>query len=123
VSVVHRFNGSETNFAWENVPLVVYEAEDARGTTKRVMIGPSEAAPTFHMRYFNIEPGGNTRLDQHDYEHGILILHGRAKVLLGEESVEVGPNDVIFVTGNDVHRFEALGDEPLGVLCVVPSER
>ena len=33
---------------------------------------------------------------------------------------EVGPGDVIYVAGDELHCFEAIGDEPLGFICVIP---
>jgi mannose-6-phosphate isomerase-like protein (cupin superfamily) len=31
----------------------------------------------------------------------------------------VGEGDAIYVPGDELHCFEALGDEPLGFICVV----
>jgi oxalate decarboxylase/phosphoglucose isomerase-like protein (cupin superfamily) len=47
--------------------------------------------------------------------------YGRALVLLGSDEVGAGPRDVVYVPGNEVHQFRALGDEPLGFLCVIPA--
>jgi mannose-6-phosphate isomerase-like protein (cupin superfamily) len=41
--------------------------------------------------------------------------------LLGNEEVQVGPRDVVYVLGDEVHQFRALGQEPLGFLCVIPA--
>jgi mannose-6-phosphate isomerase-like protein (cupin superfamily) len=38
----------------------------------------------------------------------------------GGERHEFGPGDVVYVGGDELHCFEALGDEPLGFICVVP---
>ncbi len=40
---------------------------------------------------------------------------------MGDEEVEVGPGDVVYIPGNERHQFRAVGDEPLGFLCVVPA--
>ena len=42
------------------------------------------------------------------------------RVTLGDEVHEVGPGDVVYVSGNELHCFEAIGDEPLGFICVIP---
>jgi mannose-6-phosphate isomerase-like protein (cupin superfamily) len=42
-------------------------------------------------------------------------------VRLGEHEVQVGARDVVYVPGDEVHQFRAVGDEPLGFLCVIPA--
>jgi oxalate decarboxylase/phosphoglucose isomerase-like protein (cupin superfamily) len=42
-------------------------------------------------------------------------------VRLGDQQVTVGPWDVVYVPGDEVHQFCNLGDEPLGFLCVIPA--
>ena len=72
------------------------------------------------MRYIEVEPGGHTSLDVHAHEHGVMILRGKGRILLGQEELEVGFGDIIFVPGNERHQFRNAGDEPLGFLCVIP---
>ena len=121
MGVVHRFQGEESAFDWQGVTEKTYEAADVVGTSAKVLIGPAEEAPHFRIRYFRVEPGGQTSLDQHPHEHGVFILHGRALVRLGDDEVQVGPRDVVYVPGDEVHQFRAVGDEPLGFLCVIPA--
>ena len=53
----------------------------------------------------------------------MIIVAGRARVTLGDEEHEVGVGDVVYVSGDEVHCFQALGDEPLQFLCVSPPKR
>jgi S-methyl-1-thioxylulose 5-phosphate methylthiotransferase len=48
-----------------------------------------------------------------------MIVAGRARVTLGFETHDVSEGDVIYVAGDELHCFEALGDAPLGFVCVV----
>ncbi len=121
MGIVHKYRGVEHAFDWEGVTEKLYQAADVKGVTAKVLIGPAEEAPNFRIRYFRVEPGGCTSLDQHPHDHGVYILHGRALVLLGSDEVGAGPRDVVYVPGNEVHQFRALGDEPLGFLCVIPA--
>lgn len=121
MGVVHRFVGSEGALDWEGVVEQRYDAPDVVATTGKVLVGPQEGAPDFRIRYFRVEPGGNTSLDRHPHDHGVLILHGQATVLLGDREVTVGPRDVVYVPGDEVHQFRAVGEEPLGFLCVIPA--
>jgi quercetin dioxygenase-like cupin family protein len=121
MGIVHRFKGRDGALDWEGATEKHYASDGIQGVTAKVLVGPAEGAPNFRIRYFRVAPGGHTLLDQHAHEHGVFILHGRAAVRLGEREVEVGPRDVVYVPGDAVHQFRALGDEPLGFLCVVPA--
>jgi quercetin dioxygenase-like cupin family protein len=120
MGTVHRFIGRGNQFEWEGVTENHYDAPDVVGVVKKVLLGPSEGARDFRIRYFHVEPGGNTSLDQHAHDHGVIILHGSASALLGEEEVVLGPWDVVHVPGDEIHQFRALGDDPLGFICVIP---
>lgn len=123
MGVIHRFIGNETALDWEGAPEKVVAAAVARGVTGKVLVGPKDNAPNFRIRYFRIAPGGYSTLERHPHEHGVFILHGKARIRLGADEVEAGPLDVVYVPGNELHQFQALGEEPLGFLCVVPAKK
>lgn len=122
MSVIHRFTGEEFALNWEGATHRDYNSPGVKGATGKVLIGPADGANNFVFRYFRVEPGGNTVLEQHPHDHGVLILHGRARVRLGEQEFEVGPRDLVYVSPNDIHQFSTLGAEPLGFLCVIPPK-
>ena len=90
-------------------------------TKMRMLIGPEEGAPNFHMRHFEVAPGGHTPHHQHDYEHEILILGGEgvAKSEQGDRPFQSG--DVIFVPANEKHQFVNNGSETLAFICLIPA--
>ncbi len=90
-------------------------------TKMRMLIGPEEGAPNFHMRHFEVAPGGHTPHHQHDYEHEILILKGEgiAKSEQGDRPFAAG--DVIFVPANEMHQFVNTGDAPCEFICLIPA--
>ena len=120
MGVVHRFIGREGAFGWEGKAPEEYVTETAKGASINWLIGPREEAPHFAIRYIEVEPGGHTSLDNHEHEHGVMILKGKGRVLMGQEEVEVGFGDILFVPGSERHRFRNAGDEPFGFLCVIP---
>ncbi len=91
-----------------------------RGTRRQVLIGPEEG-PHFALRRFVIEPGGGMPRHTNTVEHEQYVLRGRARVGIGEEVVEVGPDDVVFIPAGTPHWYETLGDEPFVFLCAVPN--
>ncbi|MDY6874540.1 MAG: cupin domain-containing protein [Chloroflexota bacterium] len=122
MSVVHRFRGNvnTNNFAWDGVEPIEINERDVQGVIKNVLVGPEDGAPDFIIRYFKVPAGGHTFYDQHDYEHGVVILHGKARVQINDDFYELTPLDSIFISsGNDIHQFINSGDEPLGFLCVI----
>ena len=123
MGVVHKYQGEDGTFEWEDVTAASYTKGGAVGGSVRVVIGPEDGAHNFAMRYFEIEPGGQSSFDRHEHDHGIYILKGKARVLLGWDLHEVGPGDVVYIPPNEQHQFESIGEEPLGFLCVVPPKK
>ena len=93
----------------------------ATGARMRMLVGPAEGAAVFHMRHFEVEPGGFTPHHQHNYEHEILILKGQgsAQSEQGERTFHAG--DVIWVAPNEKHQFRNTGSVPLEFICLIPA--
>jgi len=53
----------------------------------------------------------------------VYVLHGRARLRLGNDAYEINAGDVVYIPGNEIHQFFTLDDEPFGFLCVVPAQR
>lgn len=126
MSIIHRAAARERGeLRWQDVAVREYGAStsNADRATRQVMIGLEEGSPNFHLRYFAVQPGGYTSLDQHAHDHGAYVVHGRARLRLGEEQYEIAEGDVVYISGQEIHQFFTLGDEPFGFLCVVPAQR
>jgi len=97
--------------------------DGASGAKMRMLVGPADGATNFHMRAFEVEPGGYTPHHQHDYEHEILILKGQglARSEQGERPFNAG--DVIWVPANEMHQFRNTGDQPLEFICLIPAPK
>ncbi len=123
MSTIHHFNGRDDHFDWENVETREYAGAAVKGAIGKILIGANEGAEHFVFRYFCIEPGGHSTLnDYHGHPHGVMILHGRATLTLEDKQFEVEPRDVIFISPWEHHSFATLGKEALGFLCVIPSK-
>lgn len=122
MSVVHRFTGEEGNLNWEGAIPRAYTKPGTKGAGGKVLIGKTDGARQFILRYFRVEPGGWTARESHPHDHSIFILHGRARVLLGSDEVEVGPRDAVYISPGETHQLRPLGNEPLGFLCIVPPK-
>ena len=126
MSVIRRFSGTEDGeFRWQDVPLRAYGPANsgADRATRQILVGNDENSPHFHKRYFAVQPGGHTSLDQHAHDHGVYVLHGSAHLRLADNEHELHAGDVVYIAGNEVHQFFTAGDETFGFLCVVPANR
>lgn len=94
--------------------------EGAKGVGIRVLISKDDGAPTFAMRMFEIEPGGNTPLHTHPHEHEVFVLAGAGVFVHNGLNHPIGPEDVVFVPGGHEHCFRNTGDAALRFLCLVP---
>jgi quercetin dioxygenase-like cupin family protein len=119
MGAVHR---RRPDGSWEGVERRRYGDPELVGVERHELIGPAEGAHDYRVRYFHVPAGGRTALEHHPHDHGVVIERGRARVTLGDERHEVGPGDVVYVAGDELHCFEALGDEPLGFICVAPPK-
>ena len=87
----------------------------------RWLIADREGAPNFYMRLFEVEPGGYSPRHEHDYEHEIFFLEGRAVVLYDGEEYHVGPGYVAYIPPNIEHQIRNVGEEPLRFICLIPA--
>jgi ribulose-bisphosphate carboxylase large chain len=112
---------------WDGVPVEPYKATtDAwHGITRRELIGNRGESPRFHVRYFELAPGGYSTLERHEHEHVVIVQRGRGEVRFGCYRFRVGPEDIVYVAPNDPHQFSNPDDAdgPFGFLCIVNADR
>jgi len=107
----------------EEVPAVKVEMDGAKDVSVRVLFGPTDKAPTFAMRQFEIEKSGHTPLHTHPFEHEVVILQGQIAVVWENGETSVSPGDVVMVMPNEKHQFKNMSEtEPAKMLCLVPVE-
>lgn len=123
MGTVHRFVGEGGRHRWDGVTVEPYSRARPEAGTRQVLVGPGEGAPHFAIRYFEVAPGAPAALDMHAHDHGVYVLHGRGRVRLADGEHAIGVGDVVYVGPHEPHAFEAMGEEPLGFLCVVPARR
>ena len=95
--------------------------EGAEGVKMRMLIGAEDKAPTFHMREFEVAPGGHTPHHAHDFEHEILVLSGKGVAKSEQGDRPMAGGDVIFVPADEKHQFVNAGTEPLRFICLIPA--
>jgi len=91
------------------------------GVSVRYLIVEEFGAPNFELRYFEMDKGGATSLDLHPYEHEVFVLKGKGKLDLEGEEYDLREGDAVLIEPNESHRFVQKGDDPFGILCIVPN--
>ena len=107
---------------------VVRRADDApanqvelgTATTTQVLLGADDHTPHFAMRRFRMEAAGGMPLHTNLVEHEQYVLRGRARIVLGEETVEVAADDVLLIPAGMPHSYEVI-EAPFEFLCLVPN--
>ena len=115
---------------WSGIEPVGYKAgrldepgQGYRGVTKHVISGDRGEPSSFEVRYFEVEPGGYTRLEKHQHVHSVTIIRGRGYAVVGADLHPLTPFDHIYVGPMTMHQFVNDADEPFGFICVVDAER
>jgi quercetin dioxygenase-like cupin family protein len=123
MGTIHRQQAGTVAPTWlyPTVPITEYRTGTAAGITRQMLIGQAEGTGDFLLRYFTFEPGGKSALHRHPHQHGVVVLQGRGRVLLGDEWHAIGPGDAICTGSDELHQFEATGPEPFGFICVIPA--
>lgn len=93
-----------------------------KGVTRCEIFRASEGA-SFDLRYFEIAPGGYSRLEKHQHAHAIVVIRGHGEALIGDQVVSLQPFDAATVPPMTPHRWVNAGDEPFGFVCPAESPR
>jgi len=106
---------------WQDVKAEPVNAEGAKGATIRWLIGKESGAPNFHMRLFELAPGGQTPLHTHAWEHELYILEGSGQMQTEKGSAPFAAGEFIYVAPHEKHQFVNNGSSVCRFLCLVPA--
>jgi S-methyl-1-thioxylulose 5-phosphate methylthiotransferase len=127
-SRLHKFN---PDYTWNEVAKEPYKtgegaAEGAAcfcGIDRQTIIGMRGESAKFHVRYFEVEPGGHSSLEKHEHEHAVICVRGKGRALAGDKIFEVGFMDTLYVAPSEPHQLFNPFEEPFGFICIVDAER
>ena len=119
---------TDEGYGWDGVQTQAYKSgqepgREWRGIIRQVLVGDRSEATHFHVRYFEISPGGHSSLEKHRHAHVVIAVRGRGRAILGATGHEMQPLDTVYVAPWTPHQFLALGDEPFGFFCIVDAAR
>ena len=71
----------------------------------------------------NLPPGKGPGLHKHHYSETCIVLSGQAAMVVDGEEVVADAGDIVVIGAATPHRFTAIGDERLDMVCVHASDR
>lgn len=121
-SALYRHKG---DFTWQGIRDEPYKKGPAGWSDiiRRVLIGSHGESVRFHVRYFEIAPGGHSSLEHHRHEHVVICVKGKGVVTIGRQRSEIGFMDTVYVAPDAVHRLSNPFNTPFGFLCIVNARR
>ena len=84
------------------------------------LLSEKDGVPNFAMRMFLLEPGGNTPLHTHPFEHEIYALKGEGLLYMDGTNYNFKEGYAMYVPPDIEHQFIQQGTEELMFLCMVP---
>ncbi len=116
----------EEDGAWQGVAAERYKSPDGSWASviRRTLVGGLKGERTkFHLRYFEIAPGGRTSLELHSHEHVVVVVRGKGICRIRTTRHEIGPMDVAYIPPGAPHQLSNPNNEPFGFFCIVDAER
>jgi ribulose-bisphosphate carboxylase large chain len=113
------------SWTWERIPQEMYKQDGGsfKGCSRFELLGKRGESTVFHVRYFEVDPGGWTTLEHHRHEHAVIGLRGEGEIQLGPHVYPVHVGDAAYTAPGDTHQLRNNGDEPFGFICVVAADR
>ncbi|MBI5103179.1 MAG: cupin domain-containing protein [Nitrospirae bacterium] len=121
----NMFYRHKGDFTWTGVKDQPYKSggEGWSDISRRVLVGARGESARFHVRYFEIGPGGCSSLEKHRHEHVVICVRGGGLVKAGRSKKKLCFMDTIYISPGSVHQLSNPFDEPFGFLCIVNAKR
>jgi quercetin dioxygenase-like cupin family protein len=121
-TALYRHKGEMT---WSGVKEEPYKTKgnEWSNIVRRVLIGSHGESTKFHVRYFEIAPGGCSSLERHRHEHVVICVRGEGFVRTGKKKSKMEFMDTLYISPDTVHQLSNPLDAPFGFLCIVNAKR
>lgn len=107
----------------DKVKKTVPVMEGAKKIFKQIPISRADGTPSFSFRVFTIEPGGNTPLHNHPFEHLNYVIEGSGTVINKDGESKVKKGDFVMIPPGEIHQYKNTARRgSLVLICAVPKE-
>jgi len=96
-------------YNWQDVEKKIYktDTQNFKDIHRFTLLGDDIPELNFQTRYFEIQPGGYSSLEQHRHPHSVIVIRGSGSLVLGNEIFELGMHDVVYISPETIHQFHA----------------
>jgi len=121
----NRIYSHKGELSWKGVRTEKYKDTDGGWSSilRRVLIGNKGEHTRFHVRYFEISPGGFSSFERHLHAHVVIVVKGKGTVRMGKRTRTVGFMDTVYIKGLTPHQLSNPFREDFGFLCIVDAKR
>jgi len=114
-----------SDYTWSGVGTERYKCDDGTWSdvVRRTLVGGRGENTKFHLRYFEIAPGGHTTLECHTHEHVVTGIRGRGVCKVKGRRYEINELDTIYIPPDAPHQLSNPYKKPFGFFCVVDARR
>ena len=102
---------------------ILKRSEQRKGTIATVEFEGEPYGAGISFFVGNIPPGKGPGLHKHPYAETCVVLSGQAAMIVDGEEIVAGAGDIVVIGPATPHRFTAIGDERLAMICVHASDR
>jgi len=122
MSKLYRHKG---NFTWQGIKTKRYKSkgEEWLDIVRNTLIGKHGETAKFHVRYFEVSPGGYSSYEKHRHEHVVIGVRGKGIALCGRKRYELNFLDTLYIAPHTPHQLSNPFKEPFGFFCIVNARR
>lgn len=113
------------NFQWQAIRKERYKSpgKDWADIVRQTLIGNHGESTKFHVRYFEIAPGGYSSFEVHKHEHVVIGIRGSGICVVGKKKLQVNFLDTLYIAPGMPHQLRNPYDELFGFFCIVNAKR
>lgn len=111
--------------SWNGIKKEKYKASggDWADIVRKTLIGNHGETTKFHLRYFEIAPGGYSSFEMHNHEHVIIGIRGKGRCSVKNKKYTICFLDTLYIEPKAPHQLTNPYKEPFGFFCIVNAKR
>jgi ribulose-bisphosphate carboxylase large chain len=121
-SILYKYKGK---FTWKGIKNERYKVSgrDWSDIIRKTFIGNHGETTKFHLRYFEISPGGYSSFEMHRHEHVVIGIRGKGICVIKKKKYIVNYLDTVYIEPSAPHQLRNPYKEPFGFFCIVNAQR
>lgn len=101
---------------------VLHRCDQRKGSIAAAEFEGQQYAAGISFFVGNLLRGKGPGLHQHPYPETCIVLAGQAAMVVDGQEMVAAPGDIVVIAPATPHRFTAIGDERLDMVCVHASD-